>query len=183
MPNMKTGLTVLSTCAAAALVTALAAGARADTADSENNALKIRRVIAVSAEGGSKVLTDGPRPVNINPKTGVGGAVLWSTAVKPQLDVGDVEPAERKPPFPPPPGETRFVSLELAPGAVVDMHATDSIDHVVLIEGEIELHLEQGPPTTLHAGDTVMMLGAQHKWVNKTNKAATAIVTAIGVAR
>jgi quercetin dioxygenase-like cupin family protein len=195
---MRTVPTFSSTCSALALVAALAAGARADTADptqgqavhagpiadaGEEKALRIRRVIAVSAAGGSKVLNDTPLPINIDPKTGVGGAVLWSTPVKPQLDVGGAEAAKPTPRFPPPPGETRFVLLDLAPGAVVELHATDTIDHFVLLEGEIQLSLEQGPPTTLHAGDTVILLGAKHKWVNKTNKAAKAIVTAIGAAR
>jgi quercetin dioxygenase-like cupin family protein len=152
-------------------------------ADSEKKALKIRRVIAVSAAGGSKVLSDSSLPLNIDPKTGVGGAVLWSTPVKPQVGVGAAEAAELNPSFPPPPGETRFVLLDLAPGAVVELHATDTIDHFVLLEGEIQLSLEQGPPTTLHAGDTVVLLGAKHRWVNKTNKTAKGIVTAIGVAR
>jgi quercetin dioxygenase-like cupin family protein len=149
----------------------------------EKEALKIRRVIAVSAAGGSKVFTDSPLPLNVDPETGVGGAVLWSTPLKPQLGVGAAQAPGLNPSFPPPPGETRFVLLDLAPGAVVDMHATDTIDHFVLLEGEIQLYLEQGPPITLHAGDTVVLLGAKHKWVNKTNKAAKGIVTAIGVAR
>jgi quercetin dioxygenase-like cupin family protein len=157
------------------------AGPSAD--DSLKKSLKIRRVIAVAAAGGSKVLSDSAQPINIDPKTGVGGAVLWSTPVKPQIGVGAAPVAEPNLSFPPPPGETRFVLLDLAPGAVVDMHATDTIDHFVLLEGEIELYVEQGPPTTLHAGDIVVLLGAKHKWVNKTNEAAKGIVTAIGVAR
>jgi quercetin dioxygenase-like cupin family protein len=196
--NMKRPLTFLSTCSALALAAAVVAGARIHTAgptheqaahagpiadDSDKKALKIRRVIAVSATGGSKVFTDTPLPLNIDPKTGVGGAVLWSTPVKPQLDVGAAEAPKPTLSFPPPPGETRFVLLDLAPGAVVELHATDTIDHFVLLEGEIQLYLEQGPPTTLHPGDTVVLLGARHKWANKTNKTAKGIVTAIGVAR
>jgi quercetin dioxygenase-like cupin family protein len=196
---MKRVLVSLGTSSALALVTALAAGARADTAgpaqmpsvhavptadNSEKRALKMRRVIVESAAGGSKVLSDTPQPINIDPKTGVGGAVLWSTSAKPQLDIDAAAvAAEPNPRFPPPPGETRFVLLDLAPGAVVDMHATDTIDHFVLLEGEIELYVEQGPPTILHAGDTVVLLGAKHKWVNKTHRPAKGIVTAVGVAR
>jgi quercetin dioxygenase-like cupin family protein len=181
-----------------ALVTALAAGARADTPeptrvqsalpgpiadDSAKKALKIRRIIAVSAAGGSNVLNDSALPIAIDPKTGVGGAVLWSTPIKPQIGVGAAETAKLDPSFPPPPGETRFVLLDLAPGAVVDLHETDTIDQFVLLEGEVQLYLEQGAPTTLHAGDTVVLLGAKHKWLNKTNRTAKALVTAIGVSR
>lgn len=195
---MKKVSAFLSTCSALALVGSVAAGSPADTAgptqmqsvhagaaadDGGKQAPKIRRVIVVSAAGGSKILHDSPQLINTNPKTGVGGVVLWSTPVKPQIGVGAAEAAEPSPSFPPPPGESRFVLLDLAPGAVVDMHATDTIDHFVLLEGEIQLYVEQGPPTTLRAGDIVVLLGAKHKWVNKTNKAAKGIVTALGVAR
>lgn len=197
MSNIKKLAAVLGPCAALAIAAALAAGTHAETTptqaqtvqarpmadDRETTALEIRRVVVVSAVGGSKVLTDSRLPLHIDPRAGVGGAVLWSTPVTPRFDVGVGDPAEVKPSFPPPPGETRFTLLDLAPGAVVDMHATDTIDQFVLVEGEVQLYLEQGPPTTLHAGDTVVLLGAKHKWVNRTNQTAKGVLTSIGVAR
>jgi quercetin dioxygenase-like cupin family protein len=144
-------------------------------------ALKVRRIIAGTAPGGSKVIADGPPPKIT--ESDIGGAVLWSTPATPEIGIDAGEATERYPSFPPPPGETRFVLFCLAPGAVAEMHATDTIDHFALFEGELELHLEQGPPVILRAGDVVVCLGAKHKWANKTDKVAKAFSTLVGATR
>jgi mannose-6-phosphate isomerase-like protein (cupin superfamily) len=46
------------------------------------------------------------------------------------------------------------------------MHATDTIDFEVVLEGTIVLELDDGAEMTLHAGDTVVQNGTRHRWKN-----------------
>ena len=46
------------------------------------------------------------------------------------------------------------------------MHATDTIDFEVVLEGTIVLELDDGAEVTLHAGDTVVQNGTRHRWKN-----------------
>jgi quercetin dioxygenase-like cupin family protein len=148
-------------------------------------ALEVRRIVAGNTRSGSQVLADGSPPlvIEIGADNGMGGALLWSTPPTPRIDVDAAEATEQYPGFHPPAGETRFVLVCFAPGAVAEMHATDTVDHFALFEGELELHLDQGPPTTVRAGDAVVCLGANHKWVNKSDRVAKGFTTLIGAIR
>ena len=46
------------------------------------------------------------------------------------------------------------------------MHATDTIDFEVVLEGTVVLELDDGAEITLHAGDTVVQNGTRHRWKN-----------------
>jgi mannose-6-phosphate isomerase-like protein (cupin superfamily) len=46
------------------------------------------------------------------------------------------------------------------------MHATDTIDFEVVLEGTVVLELDDGAEMTLHAGDTVVQNGTRHRWKN-----------------
>jgi mannose-6-phosphate isomerase-like protein (cupin superfamily) len=46
------------------------------------------------------------------------------------------------------------------------MHATDTIDFEVVLEGTVVLELDDGAEVTLTAGDTVVQNGTRHRWKN-----------------
>lgn len=46
------------------------------------------------------------------------------------------------------------------------IHRTDSIDYVVILEGEIDMLLDKGE-VHLKAGDVVIQRGTNHAWVNR----------------
>jgi mannose-6-phosphate isomerase-like protein (cupin superfamily) len=46
------------------------------------------------------------------------------------------------------------------------MHATDTIDFEVVLEGTIVLELDDGAEVTLNPGDTVVQNGTRHRWKN-----------------
>ena len=52
------------------------------------------------------------------------------------------------------------------------MHATDTIDFEVVLEGTVVLELDDGAEMTLHAGDTVVQNGTRHRWKNPGNTPA-----------
>lgn len=46
------------------------------------------------------------------------------------------------------------------------MHATDTIDFEVVLEGTVVLELDDGATVTLNPGDTVVQNGTRHRWTN-----------------
>jgi hypothetical protein len=49
------------------------------------------------------------------------------------------------------------------------MHRTESIDYALVLEGEIDMLLDDSE-THLKAGDIVIMQGTYHAWANRTDK-------------
>jgi mannose-6-phosphate isomerase-like protein (cupin superfamily) len=52
------------------------------------------------------------------------------------------------------------------------MHATDTIDFEVVLEGTVVLELDDGAEVTLNPGDTVVQNGTRHRWKNPGDQPA-----------
>ncbi|MBE1470618.1 cupin domain-containing protein [Kibdelosporangium phytohabitans] len=63
------------------------------------------------------------------------------------------------------------------------MHTTDSLDYVLVAEGEITLELDDGEQTVLRAGDVVVQNGTRHAWRNHGTRTCTIAGVAIGADR
>ncbi len=46
------------------------------------------------------------------------------------------------------------------------MHASQSVDYLVVLEGEVDLELDDGATKRLRAGDLVVQNGTRHAWKN-----------------
>ncbi|WP_044874023.1 cupin domain-containing protein [Pseudomonas sp. LFM046] len=66
-----------------------------------------------------------------------------------------------------------------APG----FHRSDTIDYGVLVEGQLTLHLDEGEPTVLNAGDVVVQMGTRHAWRNTGNTPARMMFVMVGAER
>jgi quercetin dioxygenase-like cupin family protein len=66
------------------------------------------------------------------------------------------------------PGGTAALFVDLKPGASTAMHRTVSLDYGTVIEGEVELELDDGQVRRVHKGDLVVQRGTVHKWTNVT---------------
>jgi mannose-6-phosphate isomerase-like protein (cupin superfamily) len=75
------------------------------------------------------------------------------------------------------PGLLRYMDLS-DPG----MHATDTIDFEVVLEGTVILELDDGAEVTLHPGDTVVQNGTRHRWKNGGDTTARLAVFMCGAA-
>jgi mannose-6-phosphate isomerase-like protein (cupin superfamily) len=65
------------------------------------------------------------------------------------------------------PGETRFLHVEIAPGAQSPMHRTPHItDYLVAVSGTLTMVLEDGSEVPFTAGDVLVQLGGWHRWRN-----------------
>jgi quercetin dioxygenase-like cupin family protein len=71
----------------------------------------------------------------------------------------------------PPANGTRFSVLDIAPGNDRFMHRTESLDYVIVIEGEIEMDMDDST-VKLKAGDILVQRGTNHAWANRSDKPA-----------
>jgi quercetin dioxygenase-like cupin family protein len=142
----------------------------------------IRRVVTGHDDTGDAVFrSDGVPPRTIDAPNGFGvSEVLWLDGTPTSVDDGrDVTDG----PFAlePPPGGCSVRVIRMppsAPGTPVaeqwlrvhgdddaepGMHATDTLDFMVVLDGEIVLGTDDGE-RVLHTGDTVVQRGTRHRW-------------------
>src|SRR5438552_2277205 len=72
---------------------------------------------------------------------------------------------------PPPPNGTRCCVIDFPPGNHPHMHRTETIDYVIVIDGEIEMDMDDST-VTLKAGDILVQRGTNHAWANRSGKNA-----------
>ena len=152
-----------------------------------------RLVTGHRPDGRSAVLFDGPAPNVKQRQAGNASTLLWVTDETPSIVSGTKDNAAREIAVPPPRNGTIFRVAEFPPhtgGEVRDnetvlrdfgigadvkrgrpprhaaIHRTRSIDYVVVLEGEIDLLLDEGE-VRLRTGDVVVQRGTNHAWINR----------------
>ena len=71
-------------------------------------------------------------------------------------------------------GGSNFMFVTFPPKMGPYMHATDTLDYIVVLSGEIVLQLE-AEDVVLHPGDLVVDRGVLHAWRNDTEQPATMV--------
>lgn len=56
--------------------------------------------------------------------------------------------------------------VDIAPGNEALMHRTQSLDYGIVIEGEVELVLDDGVSTVMRRGDVAVQRATSHGWRN-----------------
>jgi quercetin dioxygenase-like cupin family protein len=129
-------------------------------------ALNIRRVVTGHDENGRAVVKiDEPVRNVISMRPGTESSVIWFTEGFPASNDGFADPTARRIATTVPNGSV-FRILRLAPGHAPRMHRTDSIDYAVVMEGEIDMELDDGASVHLKAGDVLVQRGTIHNWKN-----------------
>ena len=156
----------------------------------------VRRVVTGHlADGRSTVLVDAPAANVKRRQAGNASTLLWVTDETPASLCGNGDAAAREIGVPPPQGGSIFRIAEFPPhsGAEVPdhesmlrdfgigpdvarghaprhpaIHRTRSIDYVIVLEGEIDLLLDDGE-VRLRAGDVVVQRATHHAWINRGN--------------
>jgi mannose-6-phosphate isomerase-like protein (cupin superfamily) len=154
----------------------------------------MRRVVTGHhPDGRSKVLMDGEPPNVKRRAAGNASTLLWVTDGTPAQVSGAEDRAARDIGVPPPRRGTIFRIAEFPPhtgGDVRDneavlrdfgigadvkrghaprhpaIHRTRTIDYVIVLEGEIDLLLDDGE-VRLKAGDVVVQRATNHAWINR----------------
>jgi mannose-6-phosphate isomerase-like protein (cupin superfamily) len=128
-----------------------------------------RRVVTgVDAQGKSVIVMDGPVPDNASfhsPENEKAHAV-WRV-LPGQYDLSDeTDPMESfslEDDWFPPPGGMGAIIITWEPGYEFPMHATETLDVLFILSGQIELILENGS-TVLSPGECVVQRGTAHSW-------------------
>ncbi len=173
----------------------------------------LRRVVTGhDPDGKAVVASDGPvMPVTSALMPGYAFELLWSTEATPSFPdagapgpVGDyfppphglrflrfTIPGERRPPEPGTDiNAERQRTESLLPGLLgrmepdsPGMHRSDSIDFILVLEGEIWLELDDGREVLLHEGDTAVQNGTRHAWRNRSGFPCQLLVVMAGANR
>ncbi|HKW36988.1 MAG TPA: cupin domain-containing protein [Burkholderiales bacterium] len=151
-----------------------------------------RRVVTGhDASGKAVVLIDGAAPnAKLRKATGLTSTLLWVTDGSPADNSGGADGADRDIGVAPPERGTIFRVVDFPPAAEVGavdnaamlkemgiadaranprhatMHRTRSVDYAVVIEGEIDMLLDDSE-VHLAAGDAVVQRGTNHAWLNR----------------
>jgi len=73
------------------------------------------------------------------------------------------------------PGIARWSFVEFPPGVRASLHHTDSVDFDVILEGHVDLVLDDGAHT-LHPGDAVVVNGVDHGWATQDEGCRMSVV-------
>ncbi len=136
--------------------------------------LPIRRVVTGHESETAKVLNDGAAANERYSRFGTRSTLIWSTDEMP-ADIAAGTTIEdygaRMLGTTPPPHGTRFTVNDFPPGNPEVMHRTETIDYVIVIEGEIEMDMDASS-VKLKAGDVMVQRGTNHAWANRSDKRA-----------
>jgi quercetin dioxygenase-like cupin family protein len=139
----------------------------------------VRRVVTGHAGDVATVLLDANAANEKYPDPGVISTLIWSTDRMPvPIPVGEdaEDMGNRKLGSAPPPHGSRFAIIDFPPGNPVAFHRTDTLDYVIVLEGEIDNDLDDAS-VHLRAGDVLIQRGTHHAWVNRgTERARIAVV-------
>ena len=156
----------------------------------------VRRVVTGHDAGGKAiVLMDGPAPNQKLRNTGLVSTLMWATDETPADISGSSDRAARESGVAPPPAGSILRVVDFPPltteaAAVLDQsaihremglgaqghgatarhpftHRTRSIDYAFVLEGEIDMLLDD-TQVHLRAGDILVQQGTNHAWVNNS---------------
>jgi len=137
----------------------------------------IRRVVTGHDNSNvAKVIMDGEAANHKGGASGARSTLVWITEGAPaEMPVGErVEDlGARILGTPPPPNGTRFAVITFPPGNPGRMHRTETIDYVIVMQGELDMDMDDST-VKLKAGDVMVQRGTNHAWVNRGTEVARA---------
>jgi quercetin dioxygenase-like cupin family protein len=135
----------------------------------------VRRVVTGhGANNVAKVLIDAPATNAKVPQAGLVSTMMWCTDGAPaKIPVGEQveDMGARILGTAPPANGTRFAVIDFPPGNHPHMHRTETVDYVIVIEGEIEMDMDDST-VKLRQGDILIQRGTNHAWANRSDKRA-----------
>jgi quercetin dioxygenase-like cupin family protein len=120
-----------------------------------------RRVVTgLNDQGQSCVIIDGPVQRHGQP-----ASLIWRSASVPADNTGRKDTSAHYTMDMLHDGGSNFMLVELPPGMSRFMHATDTLDYLVVLSGQVTLELE-AVEVTLSSGDFIVDRGVNHAWRN-----------------
>jgi quercetin dioxygenase-like cupin family protein len=135
----------------------------------------IRRVVTGHDDTSvAKVILDAPATNAKFPQPGMVSTMMWCTDGAPaRIPIGEQveDMGARILGTAPPSRGTRFAVIDFPPGNHPGMHRTETLDYVIVIEGEIEMDMDDST-VKLKQGDILIQRGTNHAWANRSGKRA-----------
>lgn len=130
-----------------------------------------RIVTGHDGSGRSVVLSDSPTPTTESLDNGAAFHEIWATSDTPApiAAAESAEPTARPLQVSPDPRGTIVHVIDMPPGSVAPMHRTKTIDYGVVLDGEVDLELDDGSLVTMTRGDVVVQRGTVHAWHNRSS--------------
>jgi mannose-6-phosphate isomerase-like protein (cupin superfamily) len=148
----------------------------------------VRRIVTGHRQGKAVVLFDSAAPnQKLRQASGLVSTLIWVTDETPADISGSADRSLREIGVPPPLNGTIFRVVDFPPedgaksrdailkemgvadqggGRHAAMHRTRSIDYAIVIEGEIDMLLDDSE-VHLNTGDVLVQQGTNHAWVNR----------------
>lgn len=129
--------------------------------------MQVRRVVTGHDSEGRAIfkIDDAAQP-------GPVGTVVWSTAKVPVDNSDSSDGADRKEHIVVANGSILRMGI-LKPGDRSPMHRTQSLDYGIVLDGEIDVELDNGATKRLRKGDVIIQRGTIHAWANNSSAPCT----------
>ena len=113
--------------------------------------------------------SEGVTPTKLIPSGDASFLLLWTTPTVP-ADNNDERDGRDRDVGNTLLGGSAFRIVDMLPGKESPMHRTNSIDYGIVLQGEIELELEDGRKKTIREGGVIVQRGTNHLWRNTTDR-------------
>ena len=146
---------------------------------SDSGLQPIQRVVTGHDERGRAVFkSEDVSPTKLIPSGDASFLLIWTTATVPADNNDETDGRHRDAGLTLEGGSVIRI-VDMLPGKESPMHRTNSIDYGIVLEGEIELELEDGARKTIRQAGVIVQRGTNHLWRNKTDKVCRIAFTLI----
>lgn len=128
-----------------------------------------RVVTGHDARGHAIFKAEDQQPTTMIPSGDAAFLMIWSTQTVPADNNDEVDGRDRDAGLTINQGSVIRV-VDMLPGRASPMHRTNSIDYGIVLEGEIELELDNGEKRTIRQGGIIVQRGTNHLWRNTTDQ-------------
>ena len=131
----------------------------------------LRRVVTKNnSDGRSVIASEGIASNHKWSGRGMVATLIWSTDECPAEVWSDEDYGARALGTQPPRNGSRFTINDYPAQMPGRMHRTDTVDIIVVMDGEIDMELDDGVETHLNKGDIMIQQGTNHAWWNRSER-------------
>ena len=143
---------------------------KSDPALSDSGLAPVQRVVTGHDAAGRAVFkSEDTTPTRMIPSGDASFLLVWTTATVPADNNDETDGRAREAGLTLNQGSVIRV-VDMLPGKESPMHRTNSIDYGIVLEGEIELELDDGARKTIGQGGIIVQRGTNHLWRNTTDQ-------------
>lgn len=130
----------------------------------------VERIVTGHDEQGREVFrSEDVTPTRMIPSGDASFLLIWTTATVPADNNDETDGRDRDAGLTLNQGSVIRV-VDMLPGKESPMHRTNSVDYGIVLQGEIELELEDGAKRKVRQGGIIIQRGTNHLWRNTSDK-------------